>query len=49
MPVLLRRSVNSLPSRGGGVDGSHQTFDDASNVVNDLGEGGEAIDCAGRI
>jgi hypothetical protein len=48
-PVLVRRAVDSLLSRGGGVDGSHQTFDDTKVVVNNLGERGEAVGRAGRI
>ena len=49
MPVFVQQSVNSLPSGGGGVDSSHQTFDDTDIVVNDVGKGGEAVGCAGRI
>ena len=48
-PVLVRRAVDGLLSRGGGVDGSHQTFDDAKVVVNNLGQRGEAVGRAGRI
>jgi hypothetical protein len=45
----VRRAVDSLLCRGGGVDGCHQTFDDTKVVVNDLGKRGEAVGCAGRI
>ena len=48
-PVLVRRTVDGLLSRGGRVDSSHQTFDDTKVVVNDLGKRGEAVGCAGRI
>jgi len=42
-PVLVRRAVDGLLGRSGGVDGSHQTFDDTKVVVIDLGEGGELV------
>ena len=45
-PVLVRRAVDGLLSRGGGVNGSHQTFDDAKVVVNDLSKRGKAVGCA---
>ena len=45
----MRRAVDGLLSRSGGVDGSHQTFDNAEVVVNDLGKRGEAVGRAGCI
>jgi hypothetical protein len=44
-PVLVRRAVDGLLSRGRGVDGNHQTFDDTKVVVNNLGEGRGSWSC----
>ena len=45
MPVFVRQFIDSFPSGGGGVDSSHQTFDDTDVVVSDIGKG----DCAGHV
>ena len=39
----LRRAVDGLLSRGGGVGGSHQTFDDTKVFVNNFGKKSEVV------
>merc|ERR1719376_1449540 len=48
-PVLAGGSVNGLLGGGGGVHGSHQTLNDLELVVEDLGNGGEAVGGAGCV
>ena len=48
-PVLTGGSVNGLLGGGGGVDGGHQGLGDAEVVVDDLGEGGQAVGGAGGV
>jgi len=40
--------VQKLTS-GGGMDGGHETLDDAEVIVDDLGQGGEAVGGAARV
>ena len=42
-PVLLGRAVDGLLGGGGGVDGGHEAADDAELVIEDLGDGSEAV------
>ena len=42
-------TVDGLLSGRGGVDGGHQTLDDTVLVVDDLGERGQAVGCAGSV
>ena len=42
-PVLGGGSVDDLLGSGVGVDGGHETLDDAVLVVDDLGEGSQAV------
>jgi len=46
-PVLCGRTVYGLLGGGRGVHGCHQTLDDAEPIVDDLGEGREAV-CRAR-
>jgi hypothetical protein len=46
---LARGSVDGLLGGGGGVDGGHQTLDNLEVVVDDLGEGRQAVGGAGRV
>ncbi len=48
-PVLPARSVNRLLGGSHGVNGSHQTFNNAEVDVDGLGERGEAVDDAGGV
>lgn len=42
-PVLAGGTVDGLLGGGRGVHGGHERLDDAELVVDDLGEGGEAV------
>ena len=42
-PILLGEAVNNFLSRGVGVYGGHETLNDAEVVINDFGEGSEAV------
>ena len=42
-PVLGRGAVDGLLGGGVGVDGGHETLDDAEVVVDNLGEGSQAV------
>ena len=48
-PVLLGGAVNGLLGGGDGVDGGHQAVGDAELVVEDLGDGGQAVGGAGSV
>ena len=48
-PVLVGGSVNGLLSGGDGVNGGHEAFDDAEVVVDNLGDGGQAVGGAAGI
>merc|ERR1719473_2526206 len=48
-PVLLRRSVDRLLGRRGGVHRGHEALLDAEVVVDHLGERGEAVGRARRV
>jgi len=48
-PVLVGGSVHGLLGGGDGVHGGHETLDDAEVVVDDLGDGSEAVGGAGRV
>jgi hypothetical protein len=48
-PVLVRRAVNGLLGRGRGVHGGHEALGDAELVVDDLGEGRQAVGSAGGV
>ena len=48
-PVLQGRAVHGLLRGGDGVHGGHQAVLDAETVVQDLGDGGEAVRRAGRV
>ncbi|KAL8409443.1 hypothetical protein RB594_007758 [Gaeumannomyces avenae] len=42
-PVLARGAVDGLLGGGVGVDGGHETLDDGELVVDDLGQGSQAV------
>ena len=48
-PVLLGEAVDDLLSCGVGVNGGHETLDDAEVVVYDLGERSQAVGGAGCV
>jgi len=48
-PVLVGRAVDGLLSGSGRMDSGHQTLDDTEFVVDNLGEGGQAVGCAGSV
>ena len=48
-PVLLGGAVDGLLGGGGGVDGGHQAALDAEGLVDDLGEGRQAVGGAGGV
>jgi len=48
-PVLVGRTIDSLLSSGGSVDGAHETFDNAKLVMDDLGKRGETVGGAGSV
>merc|ERR1719163_2382946 len=48
-PVLARRAVDRLLRRRRRVDRRHQPLDDGVLLVDDLGEGGEAVGRARRV
>ena len=48
-PILLGEAVNDFLSCGVCVDGGHKTLDDAKVVVDDLGEGSQAVGGAGCV
>lgn len=48
-PVLGRRTIDGLLSGGVRVDGGHQTLDDGVFVVDDLGQGRQAVGGAGGV
>ena len=47
--LLLGEAVNYGLSGGGGMDGGHETLNDAEVVVQHLRDGGEAVGGAGRV
>ena len=50
-PVLssLGGSINDHLGGGGGVDGGHETLHNSKVLVQDLGEWGQAVGCAGGV
>ena len=48
-PVLLGEAVNNSLSGGRGVNGGHETLDDAEVVIENLRHGGEAVGGAGSV
>ena len=48
-PVLHGRAVNGLLGSGGGVYGGHQTVFDTENVIQNLGNRGQAVRSAGSV
>ena len=42
-PILARRTINGFLGGGSGVNGGHQTLEDTEVVVDDLGQGGQAV------
>lgn len=48
-PVLVGGSVDSLLGGSRGMDSGHQALHDSKVIVNDLGEGGQAVGCARGI
>merc|ERR1719258_857377 len=46
---LARRAIHGLLRRRGGVDGGYQALDDAVLVVDNLGEGRQAVGRARRV
>ncbi len=44
--VLVGGTVNGLFGGGGGVDGRHQSLDNAKLVMDDFGEGSKTVRCA---
>lgn len=48
-PVLGGGTVDGLLGGSVGVDGGHQTLDDGEVVVNDLGQGSQAVGGAGSV
>ena len=48
-PILQRRTVNGLLGGSGGVDGGHQAIGDAPLVIEDLGDGRQAVGGAGSV
>ena len=45
----MGRTVDGLLGGGGGVDGGHQTLDDTEIIMDNLGERGQAVGCAGSV
>lgn len=45
-PVLAGGTIDGLLGGGGSVDGAHETLNNAKLVVNDLGDGSEAVGSA---
>jgi len=48
-PVLVGRAIDGLLGGGGGVDSGHQTLNNAEVIVDNLGERGQAVGCAGSV
>ena len=48
-PILGGGTIHGFLSRSRGVDSGHQTLDDGEIVMDDFGEGSEAVGRAGRI
>lgn len=48
-PVLAGGTIDGLLGRSGGVDGAHETLDNAELVVDNLGQGSEAVGGARRV
>jgi len=48
-PVLVGRAVDGLLGGGDGVNGRHEALDDAEVVVDDLGDGGQAVGGAAGV
>jgi hypothetical protein len=48
-PVLGGRSINGLLGGGGGMDGGHQALLNAECIIDDLGEGSQAVGGARSI
>ncbi len=47
--LLLGEAVHDGLGGGGGVHGGHEALDDAEVVMNDLGDGGQAVGGAGSV
>jgi len=43
------RAIDGFLGGGGRVDSGHQALDDTELVVDDLGERGQAVGCAGSV
>ena len=48
-PILGGGTIDGLLGGGVGVDGGHETLDDAEVVVDNLGKGSKAVGCAGGV
>ena len=48
-PVLHRRAIDGTLGSGGSVDSGHETLNDTELVVDDLGEGSQAVGRARRV
>jgi len=48
-PILNRNTVNGLLGSGDGVNGGHETLGDAPVVVENLGDGSQAVGGAGSV
>ncbi len=48
-PILGRRSIDYLLSSSVGVNCGHETLNDGEVVVDNLGEWGQAVGCAGGV
>uniref|UniRef100_A0A1L8E9Y9 Putative secreted protein n=1 Tax=Haematobia irritans TaxID=7368 RepID=A0A1L8E9Y9_HAEIR len=48
-PQFARGSVNGLLGGSGGMDSGHETFNDFPVIVDNLGQGSQAVSCAGGI
>lgn len=49
MTNLAGWTINGLLGSGNGVNSGHQTFDDFKVVVDDLGQGSQAVRSAGSV
>ena len=49
MPQLARGPIHGLLGGNDGMDCGHESLHDAKVVMNDLGQGGQAVDGAGGI
>ena len=48
-PVLVRWAIDGLLCRSCGMNSGHETLDNSKLVVDDFGQWGKAVGCAGRI